>query len=132
MNINQLGLQKEFQLLGTFYFECGRWPKDLMEFYYYADRENMHLEISKFGLEIVETHPMEIFKLRLKRFAGSRVVIPYGEIKMEALGIAEDSITCKMTTRPEKIFDPEQTTRNMVGTIGFAGQKRGRSELLGR
>ena len=114
-----LQLENEFNLLAVFRYECGRWPKDFMELYYYADREGMHLETSMFHKEIIETDPSEIFKLRLCSIGGDMKTEPFGQIEMRVLNKTKNSLTCEMTLKLDRFVDPNGSERKMMGTTSF-------------
>jgi len=116
---SKIKLENEFKLLTVFRYECGRWPKDFMELYYYADREGMHLEISSFHKEIIETDPSKVFKLRLSSVLKNMETEPFGQIEMRVLRKTRNSLTCEMTVKLDSFVDPNQSERKMIGTTSF-------------
>jgi hypothetical protein len=114
-----LQLENEFNVLALFRYECGRWPKDFMELYYYADRERMHLEISTFHKEIIETDPSEVFKLRLCSIVGDMKTEPFGQIEMRVLNKTKNSLTCEMTFKLDRFVDPNESERKIIGATSF-------------
>ena len=90
-----------------------------MEIYYYADRENLHLEISSFHKEIIETDPSEVFKLRLSSILKNMNTEPFGQIEMKILRKTKNSLTCEMKLKLDKFVDPNESEKRLIGTTSF-------------